>query len=127
MTTELERKWFGKTGYMVRDSDVTEKFEITASPLVMERFKRFLTFLVHNGGHSGIFGMYFDGDGADFLRTKPKLDRKYTKAMHAMAGVGVDVEIAGDDGYTGEFLDRDRAGWIAADGSKDAHKEGEAE
>lgn len=127
MTTELEKQWFGKTGYAVKDTDVTETFEITAGPLVMERFKRFLTFLAFNGGHSGIFGMYFDGDGADFLRVKPKLDKKYTKGMHAIGGTGADVEIAGDEGYSGQFLDRDRTSWFAEDDSKEAHKEGEAE
>jgi len=127
MTTELERKWFGKVGYPVRDDDVTETFKVTASPKVMERFKRFLTFLAYNGGHSGIFGLYFDGDGSDFLRVEPKLDRKYTKGMHAIGGTGADVEIAGGEGYSGRFLDWDRASWSAADDSKEAHKEGEAE
>jgi len=88
MTTELERKWFGKVGYPVRDDDVTESFKVTASPKVMERFKRFLTFLAYNDGHSGIFGLYFDGDGSDFCGSNPNWTGNTPKGCMPSAALG---------------------------------------
>lgn len=76
---------------------ITKTFEITATPDVMKRFERFLALMHYNGGHSATFGMPFDGDGSDVLKTNPppenNEDRKY------IGGFGPELEIAYNNSY----------------------------
>jgi len=83
---------------------VTKTFEIEATPSVMKKFENFLGFLHFNGGHSGLFAMSFDGDGADTLKCKPEpviTVGANQKEMNDIAGAS--VEIASEDGYKGIY------------------------
>jgi hypothetical protein len=86
-----------------RDTDVTETYTFVGPKDTMERFKRFLAFFAHNGGHSGTFGMSFDGDGSDYLHITPEIPRY--DGMDDVAGR--DVELASNDGYYGLKIERD--------------------
>jgi hypothetical protein len=79
-----------------REDEVTETFTITCPKDVMERFKRFLAFFTHNGGHSGLFAMPFDGDGSDFMRCEPEIPS--FPGMYDVSSYG-DIEIAYDYSY----------------------------
>ena len=85
---------------------VEKKFRISASPEVMDRFERFLSFFHYNGGHSGLFAMPFDGDGADCLKVSPAPPKENGKEMHEVSGSGADVEVAYDDSYDTKKLKR---------------------
>ena len=62
--------------------------------------------------------MSLDGDGADRFKVKESL-RKYRNGAMKVAGVGYGVELATDDGFAGEMIDRDRkTPWHYADSGK---------
>ena len=86
---------------------VTKTFTVTAEPEVMERFERLLCLMQHSTlvGHSGIFGMYLDGDGADRFKIKEGL-AQYRKGAAKITGVGYSVELATGEGYSGLMQDR---------------------
>lgn len=79
---------------------ITQTFEITAAPHVMERFERFLALLHHNSrfGHSGLFAMPLDGDGADTVEVSPK--PRYGHEVDLCGSIGGGVEIAHDNCYS---------------------------
>jgi len=85
---------------------VTKTFEITTSSEVMQRIERFLALLHHNSvfGHSGIFGMSLDGDGADKVSVSPK--PKHSGAVDAIGNVGYDIELANNRGFHGKKIDK---------------------
>lgn len=91
---------------------VTKTFTISASPDVMRRFERFLAFFHYNGGHSGIFGMPFDGDGSDRMRIEPPppllVDENNYSEVGKIGGTGLELEIANDNGYSALAIDRGR-------------------
>jgi len=85
--------------------EATKKtFTIEAPPDVMRRFERFLCFLHYNGGHSGLFAMSFDGDGADFMKVDPPPPRELKEGMRDVSGA--DVEIARDDSFGKKWCKR---------------------
>lgn len=75
-------------------------FEIETSAEVMIRIERFLALLHHNSnyGHSGLFAMALDGDGAEKVRVSPAPG--FAHEVDLCGGIGGDVEIALNDGYT---------------------------
>ena len=79
---------------------VKKTFEIETSPAVMERIERFLSLLHHNSnfGHSGLFAMPLDGDGADKVVVTPKPE--FAHEVDLCGGIGGDVEIAQNGCYT---------------------------
>lgn len=79
---------------------VKKTFEIETSPAVMERIERFLALLHHssNFGHSGLFAMPLDGDGADKVTVTPKPG--FAHEVDLCGGIGGDVEIAQNGCYT---------------------------
>lgn len=90
----------------------------------------FLALLHYNGGHSGVFGLVFDGDGSDRLTVEPNpstlLGEVYSSApdedlvrhMVNLAGdAGLDSEYASYGGYTIRATDRDRTSYrVTPDG-----------
>ena len=88
----------------------SQTYTITASPEVIERFERFLAMLTvsSSSGHSGTFGMSFDGDGAEeFLVPRTNLT-KYSEGAKRLMSVGYHIEIANRYGFTGIFMDWDK-------------------
>jgi len=90
-------------------SDVTKVFTITTQPNVMQRIERFFALLHFNGifGHSNLFGMHMDGDGSEKI-TIDEIDRDLRYEVNVIGGIGYDVEIASDTGYSGRFINRNR-------------------
>ena len=78
---------------------VKKTFEIETSPSVMERIERFFALLHHNSnfGHSGLFAMPLDGDGADKVVVSPKPGSAHE--VDLCGSIGGDVEIANNGGY----------------------------
>lgn len=93
-------------------SQVIEKtFTIKAEPRLMKRFERLLALmsLCSRWGHTGTFGMWVDGDGADRIHVEGDIDMdEYRKGVEKISGVGYHVELATDRGYGGTFIDGDR-------------------
>ena len=87
----------------------TKIFTITTSPDLMKRIERFLALLHFNSGfgHSGLFGMFLDGDGCEKVEVSD-LDRNLRYEVEAIGGVGYHIEIAGSEGYGGRFVDSKR-------------------
>lgn len=76
----------------------TINYKITAPENVHKRLQAFLAFFHYNGGHTGTFGMDFDGDGNEFMKVEPAPDRKLARKMHAIADSGQAVECANQSG-----------------------------
>lgn len=94
---------------------VSKTFTFTATPEVMKRFENFLCFFHYNGGHSGMFGMCFDGDGSDKLRCNPpptKINRDSSLISHSVN----ELEIAYNDCYKSYALNRNRNQYKAKNG-----------
>lgn len=92
---------------------ITKIFTITATPDTMLRFERFMAFFHFNGGHSGLFGMCFDGDGHERFKCDPPPDKCKD---HWIINTGQELEIAGDTDYKSYSLDRDKHHYVAKDG-----------
>ena len=75
----------------------------------MDRIERFFAFLHFNSrfGHSGLFAMPLDGDG-DGEVTIDGLNKNLSYEVDLIAGVGYDVEIAFNNCYSGEDIDRNK-------------------
>ncbi len=78
----------------------TKTFEITTSPAIMRKLERFFALLHHNSrwGHSAMFGLWLDGDGADHVTVSP--EPGYQDEVGLIGGVGGVFEIAGSNGFT---------------------------
>ncbi len=76
---------------------------VRADESTMIRFKRLLFMMQHasNVGHSGLFAMTVDGDGAEYIQVEEGLD--FASLPDIKEGYqkygGQDVEIATDEGY----------------------------
>lgn len=81
-------------------SRIKKTFEIETSPEVMERIERFFALLHHNSnfGHSGLFAVFLDGDGADKVTVSPK--PRFAHEVDLCGSIGGDVEIAQNGCYT---------------------------
>ena len=91
----------------------TRWFKVETSPEVMDRFERFLALLHWNSrhGHSGMFAMSLDGDGIDRFSVSPS--PRHRDEVSLCAGIGHQVEIAQNGGYSGGYLDRERGSdWV---------------
>lgn len=95
--------------------NITKTFTITADESTMRRFENFLCFLHYNGGHSGVFGMPFDGDGSDRLQCDPP-PRKRNQDHHLIADGGPELELAYDSCFKSFSLDRSRNSYVAKNG-----------
>ncbi len=91
---------------------IKKTFEIETSAEVMERIERFLALLHHNSGfgHSGLFAMPLDGDGADKVTVSPK--PRFAHEVDLCGGIGGDVEIAGNGCYTVKKTQSLNSTWI---------------
>lgn len=90
-----------------REGDVSESLTLTGTPECVDRVKALLATVSINGhsGHSGTFGIFWDGDGADRLDvsfdTSP-----YADLVNTLSSYGGEVEVVGTD-RTG-FIGRGR-------------------
>ena len=78
--------------------------EIEASDLVINRLKRLLAMMARNSviGHSANFGMFVDGDGADFLKVVSPDLSEFNEEIDAFQAPGRSVaEMAGEDNFYG--------------------------
>ncbi len=83
------------------------------------RFLEFLAFFQYNGGHSGLFAMPFDGDGADRLGVENAevwIPRSHVRGAQRIAGVGGGVEVANGNGvYTTQKIEHSHR-WVYRNG-----------
>lgn len=93
----------------MKEENETKTFTITTSPTLMRRIEKFFALLHFNSsfGHSGIFGMPLDGDGSEKVKIRP-INRELLHQVDLIGGVGYDVELVGDIGYTGLFKDKNK-------------------
>ncbi|MYE06892.1 MAG: hypothetical protein F4Y04_06695 [Chloroflexi bacterium] len=106
---------------MTRRQKETRAYRITAEPAVLDRLERLLAVMQYSGdvGHTGTFGMWLDGDGADRLKVEGFATGKYRKGCEKITGVGYHVEMATDHGFSGTFLDRGKQSkWSYDDNGK---------
>jgi hypothetical protein len=89
-----------ETARVKKDTDVSIKVTLEGSPECVNRVLRLLNMISWMGGvgHSGIFGVSWDGDGSDKLHLKglPKEIEKDTKGFNASCSYGGSVEYLGE-------------------------------
>lgn len=85
---------------------IKKTLTISADAETWAKFERFLALMHYNAGHSAIFGMAFDGDGADTLKVDPAPDEALRKPAQRIGDAGPELEIAGVNSYTARKLDR---------------------
>lgn len=97
----------GELTAATEDGDVAESITLSGTPECVDRVKALLAMVSINGstGHSGTFGIFWDGDGADRLDvsfdTSP-----YSKLVRELCAYGGEIEVVGTD-RTG-FIGRGR-------------------
>lgn len=92
---------------------VRKTYVITATEDTIRKLEALLALMHYNGGHSGTFGMDFDGDGHERLKVEPAPDESFRRLVHLIGGSGAAVEVAGEHSYRGIHLDRKRGRWLA--------------
>ncbi len=89
----------------------TKTFTVTAPDDTMEKLEAFFSMLHFNGGHSGIFGITFDGDGHESAKFDPEPPKFHAGGQ--ISGVGTDAEIVtSKDVCTGYSFKNDKK-WVA--------------
>jgi hypothetical protein len=94
---------------------VTKTYTVRAPVKTLVKFEKFLGLLHYNGGHSGIFGMEFDGDGADRLKVEPE-PVQINNDHHHIADSGMGLEVAYETCYKAFKPDRDGPDYKAENG-----------
>ena len=71
---QMQEQPVEKMGKRAEIKKETREYKMTASGEVLNRLEMFLRVLITAGnvGHSGTFGMGFDGDGSDKLKVEPE-------------------------------------------------------
>ncbi len=92
---ELSRK--------VRHEDKAVTVTIKGSKENVDRVLALLSFLELNGGHSGVFGISWDGDGADAVSITGADFSQYRDLVSSCSSHGGEVEYVGENG-TGHVL-----------------------
>ena len=79
----------------------TISLTISGSKEAVERIEALISMVALSGysGHSGIFGISWDGDGADSINVDGIELGKYRKLLDATSGYGGEAEIVGEGGY----------------------------
>ena len=96
---------------MTKEKPVMVTLSFTGSQALIDKFLRLLAMLHRSSsvGHSGLFAMWLDGDGADRFEVEPKdFIEPYFKGANAVSNVGYDVETACTVGFSGVFVNRAR-------------------
>lgn len=83
----------------MKTTQVTKTYAVTTSPEVHRKLEMFLALLHYNAGHSGTFGMQFDGDGSDRLRVEPAPDPGLALPAQRIGGVGHGLEFVSGRDY----------------------------
>jgi len=78
---------------------ITVEVKLIGTPACVERVMSLLGMIQYNGavGHSGIFGISWDGDGADKIKIEGPIP-DHRKAWNATSSYGGYVEIMGEGG-----------------------------
>ena len=103
----------------------TRTYKISGEPQLLDKFERLLSMMHYasSWGHSGIFGMWLDGDGADRLNVSP-VRTQARKGVEKIGCVGYHVELATDRGFSGTFIDWERKKkWNYKENGTADHKE----
>jgi len=81
-------------------AEASAKITIEGSQECVDRVLALLGVLHNNGGHSGTFGIDWDGDGADSIRVKGKdfNPKKYRDLTNALSDYGGHFEIVSEGG-----------------------------
>jgi len=86
-----------------RSPEASATVTLEGSQECVDRVLALLGILHNNGGHSGYFGVDWDGDGADSIRVKGKdfNSKKYHDLTEALSSYGGSVEVVceGGTGY----------------------------
>jgi hypothetical protein len=106
-TSATSPTFIAKAGKSSVSLDVT----ITGSPDCVSRVTNLLQMIQYNGavGHSGVFGISWDGDGNDRIELKglPKMSKDLVKGIEACSSYGAAIEVCGDSNrfyvWNGDF------------------------
>jgi hypothetical protein len=75
---------------------------LTGTPDTLRKIQAFLALMHFNQGHSGTFGIHFDGDGHERLTVDPAPHDSLKPLVDVMGGIGIGPEIAGEGSYSCE-------------------------
>jgi len=118
----LARRWLRK---QAAREEITKRYTITAHPETLQKFEQFMAFLHYNGGHTGTFGMSFDGDGHEHFQVSPAPPEEYSHGVGEASQVGGDFEtaITDDSGEVCVIVDfQDRSHWYKIEPGEKARK-----
>lgn len=80
---------------------VKAKITLSGSQECVDRVLAMLSILAYNGGSSGIYGINFDGDGADSINITGDIDHKrYADMRNELLGHGEEIVYV-DEGLRG--------------------------
>ena len=83
---------------------ITREMKISATPEVWLKLERFFALMHFNGGHTAIFGIAFDGDGADAFKIDPPPREELRKPAQRIGDAGPTLEIANENSYTAKHV-----------------------
>ena len=76
------------------------ELSLTGTPDTLKKVMTFLALMHYNQGHSGTFGIDFDGDGHERLTVDPAPHESLRPLVSAIGGTGIGPEIAGEGSYS---------------------------
>lgn len=77
---------------------------IRATPEVWRKLERFFALMHFNAGHSAVFGLNFDGDGADAFRVDPPPSEDLRKPAQRIGDAGPTLEMATANSYISRHI-----------------------
>jgi hypothetical protein len=83
---------------------VSKDLTISATSEVWRKLERFFALLHFNAGHTAIFGMTFDGDGADGFKIDPPPSEALRKPAQRIGDAGPTLEMATTNSYVSKHV-----------------------
>lgn len=84
---------------MANPREVKRTVTISATPEVWRKLERFFALMHYNAGHTAIFGLPFDGDGADSFKVDPPPPEELRKPAQRIGDASATLEIANEGSY----------------------------
>jgi hypothetical protein len=106
-----QRRWRSKRRRLEREDATmanpkmtTRTLKISATPEVWLKLERFFALMHFNAGHSAVFGLNFDGDGADAFKVDPPPSEELRRPAQRIGDAGPTLEMATAHSYISRHI-----------------------